>query len=144
MRLAVTFPVLGMRGGFYWQVWPHRVIFPMLLFLYGAWILKKELVAMGGQQWIGYLICLASNTLEYRDGAASDSGMGRTAYVSRTLSDKKFSIKIRRLFLVELQHNIAGMAGSLLGAYGFVNLYNILKHSPVNSFEDFLIPLAFR
>lgn len=55
--LAVTFPVLGMRGGFYWQVWPHRVIFPMLLFLYGAWILKKELcnfwTAVGG-----YLICL--------------------------------------------------------------------------------------
>ena len=44
--LAVTFPVLGMRGGFYWQVWPHRVIFPMLLFLYGAWILKKELCSL--------------------------------------------------------------------------------------------------
>lgn len=50
--LAVTFPVLGMRGGFYWQVWPHRVIFPMLLFLYGAWILKKS-CAISGQQWVG-------------------------------------------------------------------------------------------
>lgn len=28
-----------------------------------------------------------------------------------------------------------------LGAYGVVNLYNVLKHSPVNSLEDFLVPL---
>ena len=30
---ALAFPVLGMRGGYYWQVWPHRVLFPVLLLL---------------------------------------------------------------------------------------------------------------
>ena len=40
--LAVAFPILGMRGGYYWQVWPHRVVFPMILLLYGAVILKKN------------------------------------------------------------------------------------------------------
>ena len=43
--LAVTFPVLGMRGGFYWQVWPHRVIFPMLLTLF-MWALIPLVLAM--------------------------------------------------------------------------------------------------
>lgn len=134
--LAITFPVLGMRGGFYWQVWPHRVIFPMLLFLYGAWILKKNR-CNGCTGIIGYLICLAAILWNTETGLLLTVAWAGL-YVSRTLSDKKFSIK--KLFLVTAA-NIAGMAGSLLGAYGFVNLYNILKHSPVNSFEDFLIPL---
>ena len=32
--VATAFPVLGMRGGYYWQVWPHRMIFPMILLAY--------------------------------------------------------------------------------------------------------------
>lgn len=134
--LAVTFPVLGMRGGFYWQVWPHRVIFPMLLFLYGAWILKKELcnfwTAVGG-----YLICLLAILWNTETGlilTVAWAGM----LISRFLSVGK--IKLRRLlWLIFAQ--FAGMAGAVFGAYGTVNLYNILKHSPANSFEDFLIPL---
>ena len=134
--LAVTFPVLGMRGGFYWQVWPHRVIFPMLLFLYGAWILKKELcnfwTAVGG-----YLICLLAILWNTETGlilTVAWAGM----LISRFLSVGK--IKIRRLLWLSFAQ-FAGMAGAVFGAYGTVNLYNILKHSPTNSFEDFLIPL---
>lgn len=134
--LAVTFPVLGMRGGFYWQVWPHRVIFPMLLFLYGAWILKKELcnfwTAVGG-----YLICLLAILWNTETGlilTVAWAGM----LISRFLSVGK--IKIRRLLWLSFAQ-FAGMAGAVFGAYGTVNLYNILKHSPANSFEDFLIPL---
>ena len=134
--LAVTFPVLGMRGGFYWQVWPHRVIFPMLLFLYGAWILKKELcnfwTAVGG-----HLICLLAILWNTETGlilTVAWAGM----LISRFLSVGK--IKIRRLLWLSFAQ-FAGMAGAVFGAYGTVNLYNILKHSPANSFEDFLIPL---
>lgn len=134
--LAVTFPVLGMRGGFYWQVWPHRVIFPMLLFLYGAWILKKELcnfwTAVGG-----YLICLLAILWNTETGlilTVAWAGM----LISRFLSVGK--IKIRRLLWLSFAQ-FAGMAGAVFGAHGTVNLYNILKHSPANSFEDFLIPL---
>ena len=134
--LAVTFPVLGMRGGFYWQVWPHRVIFPMLLFLYGAWILKKELcnfwTAVGG-----YLICLLAILWNTETGlilTVAWAGM----LISRFLSVGK--IKIRRLLWLSFAQ-FARMAGAVFGAYGTVNLYNILKHSPANSFEDFLIPL---
>lgn len=134
--LAVTFPVLGMRGGFYWQVWPHRVIFPMLLFLYGAWILKKELcnfwTAVGG-----YLICLLAILWNTETGlilTVAWAGM----LISRFLSVGK--IKIRRLLWLSFAQ-FAGMAGAVFGAYGTVNLYNILKHSPANSFEDFMIPL---
>ena len=38
-------------------------------------------------------------------------------------------------------YTVCRNGGVVFGAYGTVNLYNILKHSPANSFEDFLIPL---
>ena len=44
-------------------------------------------------------------------------------------------------FLINIAVHVAGIVFSVLGAYGTVNLYNILKHSPVNSLEDFLVPL---
>lgn len=134
--LAVTFPVLGMRGGFYWQVWPHRVIFPMLLFLYGAWILKKNRCNIR-TVIIGYLLCLAAILWNTETGLLLTVAWAGL-HISRFLSGERFRIK--KLFLVVLA-NVAGMAGAFFGSYGFVNLYNVLKHSPANSLEDFLIPL---
>ena len=134
--LAITFPVLGMRGGFYWQVWPHRVIFPMLIALYGAWILKKKRCNFRTVT-LGYLLCLLAILWNTETGlllTVSWAGL----HISRFLSDQRANI--RRLILVVLVH-VAGMAGALFGAFGVVNLYNVLKHSPANSLEDFLIPL---
>ena len=134
--LAVTFPVLGMRGGFYWQVWPHRVIFPMLLFLYGAWILKKNRCNIR-TVIVGYLLCMAAILWNTETGLLLTVAWAGL-HISRFLSGERFRIK--KLFLAVLV-NVAGMAGAFFGSYGFVNLYNVLKHSPANSLEDFLIPL---
>ena len=134
--LAIAFPILGMRGGYYWQVWPHRIVFPMLLLLYGAVILKKNyrgFISMAG----GYLICLFAVLWNTETGiflAISWAAM----YVSRYFSENR--VKIGKL-LINIAVHVAGIVFSVLGAYGMVNLYNILKHSPVNSLEDFLVPL---
>ena len=133
---ALAFPVLGMRGGYYWQVWPHRVLFPVLLLLYGTVILKKKrsslLTAAGG-----YLICLLAILWNTETGlllTVSWAGL----YISRLLSRKKWKIK-ELLFSIGAQ--LAGMLLAFTGAYGIVNLYNLSKHSPMNSVRDFLIPL---
>lgn len=134
--LAIAFPILGMRGGYYWQVWPHRIVFPMLLLLYGAVILKKNyrgFISTAG----GYLICLLAVLWNTETGiflAISWAAM----YVSRYFSENR--VKIGK-FLINIAVHVAGIVFSVLGAYGTVNLYNILKHSPVNSLEDFLVPL---
>lgn len=134
--LAIAFPILGMRGGYYWQVWPHRIVFPMLLLLYGAVILKKNyrgFISMAG----GYLICLLAVLWNTETGiflAISWAAM----YVSRYFSENR--VKIGKL-LINIAVHIGGIIFSILGAYGTVNLYNILKHSLVNSLEDFLVPL---
>ena len=133
---ALAFPVLGMRGGYYWQVRPHRVLFPVLLLLYGTVILKKKrsslLTAAGG-----YLICLLAILWNTETGlllTVSWAGL----YISRLLSRKKW--KIRELFL-SIGAQLAGMLLAFTGAYGIVNLYNLSKHSSMNSVRDFLIPL---
>lgn len=133
---ALAFPVLGMRGGYYWQVWPHRVLFPVLLLLYGTVILKKKrsslLTAAGG-----YLICLLAILWNTETGlllTVSWAGL----YISRLLSRKKW--KIREL-LFSIGAQAAGMIFAFTGAYGIVNLYNLSKHSLMNSVRDFLIPL---
>ena len=133
---ALAFPVLGMRGGYYWQVWPHRVLFPVLLLLYGTVILKKKrsnlLTATGG-----YLICLLAILWNTETGlllTVSWAGL----YISRLLSRKKW--KIRELFF-SIGAQAGGMIFAFAGAYGIVNLYNLSKHSPMNSVRDFLIPL---
>ena len=133
---ALAFPVLGMRGGYYWQVWPHRVLFPVLLLLYGTVILKKKrsslLTAAGG-----YLICLLAILWNTETGlllTVSWAGL----YISRLLSRKKW--KIREL-LFSIGAQATGMIFAFTGAYGIVNLYNLSKHSPMNSVRDFLIPL---
>ncbi|NCC43739.1 MAG: hypothetical protein EOM18_09215, partial [Clostridia bacterium] len=55
--LAISYPILGMRGGYYWQVWPHRMIFPVLLLLYATLVLKKK--KFGWKTALpGYVICL--------------------------------------------------------------------------------------
>ena len=134
--LAIAFPILGMRGGYYWQVWPHRIVFPMILLLYGAVILKKNyrgFISTAG----GYLICLFAVLWNTETGiflAISWAAM----YVSRYFSENR--VKIGKL-LINIAVHVAGIVFSVLGAYGTVNLYNILKHSPVNSLEDFLVPL---
>lgn len=134
--LALTFPVLGMRGGYYWQVWPHRVIFPMLFLLYGTVILKKK----WSNLWTaagGYLLCMLAILWNTETGlllTVSWAGL----YISRLLSRKKW--KIRELFF-SVGAQCAGMIFAFAGAYGIVNLYNLSKHSPMNSVRDFLIPL---
>lgn len=59
-------------------------------------------------------------------------------YVSRYFSENR--VKIGKLLINTAAHSV-GIVFSILGAYGVVNLYNVLKHSPVNSLEDFLVPL---
>ena len=101
-----------------------------------AVILKKNyrgFISMAG----GYLICLLAVLWNTETGiflAISWAAM----YVSRYFSENR--VKIGKL-LINIAVHVAGIVFSVLGAYGTVNLYNILKHSPVNSLEDFLVPL---
>ena len=38
--IAMTFPILAMRSGIYWQLWPHRILFMSLMFCYAAFCVR--------------------------------------------------------------------------------------------------------
>ncbi len=108
----------------------------MILLLYGAVILKKNYRGFISTA-VGYLICLLAVLWNTETGiflAISWAAM----YVSRYFSENQ--MKIGKLLINTAAHSV-GIVFSILGAYGVVNLYNVLKHSPVNSLEDFLVPL---
>ena len=133
---AITFPILGMRGGYYWQVWPHRMVFPMILLLYAALVLKKNKLSWKTSAG-GYLICMSAVIWNTETGmilAVAWAGM----HLSMILSRQDFTWK--KLSVGVILHG-AGVVGSFFGAFGAVNLYNVLKHSPANTIKEFLIPL---
>lgn len=133
---GVSFPILGMRGGYYWQLWPHRMIFPMILLLYAAWVFKK-----GKYGWKtvlpGYIICLLGVVWNTETGMILAAAWA-CAHISRMFSTETMKLKT---LLQGAAFHVLGVAGSFLGAYGLVNLYNVLKHSPANTIKEFLIPL---
>ena len=133
--VAAAFPVLGMRGGYYWQVWPHRMIFPMILLLYAAILMKKQWWNM----WTGlagYLICLLAILWNTETGVILAVAW-MALYISRCLAGGEW--RIGRLIRTVPVHAVC--VASFFGAYGLVNLYNLSKHSPANTLGEFLVPL---
>lgn len=133
--LAIAFPILGMRGGYYWQLWPHRMLFAMILLYYAAVVLKR-----GWYGWksslAGYLICLLAMIWNTETGLVlAVAWVG--VHVCRVLSDR-FSLK--RFLLCGIGHG-AGAIASFLGAWQAVNFYNRLVGGTSNTLGEFLFPL---
>ena len=56
--VAMTFPVLSMRSGIYWQLWPHRILFMSLTLCFAAFCVRfRKLNAV--TCILGYLLSLA-------------------------------------------------------------------------------------
>lgn len=134
--LAISFPILGMRGGYYWQLWPHRMVFPMILLLYAVFVIKRR--QFGWKTALpGYLICVLGVVWNTETGmilAAAWAGVHMCYIFSEeTLDGKRFAKGV-------VFHGL-GVLGSFAGAYGLVNIYNIMKHSPVSTLKEFMLPL---
>lgn len=133
---AITLPILSMRGGYYWQVWPHRIVFPVILLLYVAIILKNNKM-----NWLtiagGYVICILGVVWNTETGMILAVAWA-VMLLSKMLCENNFSWK---KFVGGIFIHGGGIVISFVGAFGIVNLYNILKHSPVNTLQEFLIPL---
>lgn len=134
--IACAFPILGMRGGYYWQLWPHRMIFPAIMMLYAVTVLRKK--KFGWKTALsGYLICMLGVIWNTETGMILAAAWA-AVHICYLFSEGACNWK--RIGKYGIFH-LAGVAGSFAGAYGLVNLYNILKHSPVNTLKEFMVPL---
>lgn len=134
--VAVTFPVLSMRSGIYWQLWPHRVLFMCLMLCYMAFCVRyKKLTPLTCT--LGYLLAgvgILWNTESGLFCAAAWAGF----WILRSLCSKKNKVShIIRIILLQ----ISGMVLSFLGAWGIVEIYNLIQGGKVMGIREFLFPL---
>ena len=134
--VAMTLPVLSMRSGIYWQLWPHRILFMTLMLCYGAACVRfrklNRLTCI-----LGYVLAMAATLWNTESGlfcAAAWSGF----WILRILCDhsRNLMCSITGIFL-----QLLGLISSFAGAYASVELYNISCGSSPAGIREFLFPL---
>lgn len=134
--IAMTFPILAMRGGFYWQLWPHRILFMSLMIFFAALCVR-----FGWFNWftciLGYLIALIGIVWNTESGlfcAIAWAGF----WILRSLCIHWW--RIPKVLLQAVIH-VSSVILCFFGAYGIVNLYNSIHGGSANSIREFLFPL---
>lgn len=134
--IAMTFPVLAMRSGIYWQLWPHRILFMSLMFCYAGFCIRyrklNRLTCI-----LGYVLSMLGILWNTESGlfcAAAWAGF----WILRLFCDSRK--KITSVISGSLMH-LAGIAVSFLGAYAIVEIYNLASGGTVTNIREFLFPL---
>ncbi|MDO4518799.1 MAG: hypothetical protein Q4B47_00665 [Eubacteriales bacterium] len=134
--VAMSFPTLTMRGGYYWQLWPHRVLFMSISIFFMALIVRFR----KSNRWmmlLSYFISLLAILWNTESGIFCALGFA-AFWILRDLCEKKWTVrKVLGTFVIHL----AAVILSFMGAWGVVNAYNLLHGGTVNSIKTFLFPL---
>lgn len=134
--IAVTFPILSMRGGFYWQLWPHRILFMSLMFCLGAVCIRFQ-KQNAFTCVLGYLLALLSILWNTESGIFCVTAWAAFWILFRLCTTKwNWRNTIRTGIL-----HIGAAILCFFGAYGIVNLYNLSCGGSANSLREFLFPL---
>ena len=134
--LAMSFPTLSMRGGYYWQLWPHRVVFMSIIIFYMAALVRfRKLNRL--TMFFGYIICLLAIVWNTETGIFCALGFAAFRILAG-LCEKKWTLVG---VIASFAGHLALVLLSFFGAWGLVNVFNILHGGSVNSIKTFLFPL---
>lgn len=133
---AVSFPVLAMRSGIYWQLWPHRVLFMCLMLCYMAFCVRyKKLNRI--TCILGYGIVFLGILWNTESGLFCGAAWaGFWILKSLCSKENKPSYVIRTVFF-----QIFGIILSFLATWGTVELYNLANGGKIMGIQEFLFPL---
>lgn len=133
---AVSFPVLAMRSGIYWQLWPHRVLFMCLMLCYMAFCVRyKKLNRI--TCILGYGIVFLGILWNTESGLFCGAAWaGFWILKSLCSKENKPSYVIRTVFF-----QIFGIILSFLATWGTVELYNLANGGKIIGIQEFLFPL---
>lgn len=134
--VAVSFPVLAMRSGIYWQLWPHRVLFMCLMLCYMAFCVRyKKLNRI--TCILGYGIVFLGILWNTESGLFCGAAWaGFWILKSLCSKENKPSYVIRTVFF-----QIFAIILSFLAAWGTVELYNLANGGKIMGIQEFLFPL---
>lgn len=134
--VAMTFPVLSMRGGYYWQLWPHRILFMSLIIFFAALCVRFH--------WFNYFTCILGYFIALTGIVwNTESGLFCAIAWAGFWILRSLCIHWWRFSKILLQAVIHLLCVILcfVGAYSIVNLYNTLQGGSANSIREFLFPL---
>lgn len=133
--IAALNPILQMlRGGAYYQIWPHR-IFPMTLLLFMLTIERKS-YKFRLRNWV---IVAGAIIWNVETGIVCGGVLIVYDILENVFMENAF--KIRRL-LIEILLGILELLGSFFVALLIVNIYNILNGGGWNGIRQFIYPIG--
>lgn len=133
--ISLALPVVGLLTTDYWQVQPHRIIFPSIYMYLTSVFIKSKMTKK--KILISYLVSVIAIIWNTETGViCTVAWAGLMVFDCICANKTKIFNIVKTIFL----HGIATI-GSFLLAYGVVNVYNILLGGEVNSIKTFLFPL---
>lgn len=135
--LACCVSTMAMRTNNYWQLHPHRILFPLILLIYVLHLIKKD-------RWRfrdllgGYGLC----TLAVLWNTESGLFCGVAFAACFIIHDLQSHSWYCRKMLTGYVCHIAFVLGSLLSAIGIMNLYNFLCGHTTPELSVFFFPLG--
>ncbi len=134
--ISMTFPILSMRGGYYWQLWPHRILFMSLIICFAAFCIRFQKLNKP-TCILGYILAILGILWNTESGlfcAVAWAGF----WILKHLCDNRWRF-VKALMTVII--HLGAVALCFFGAYGIVNAYNLVCGGTVNSIREFLFPL---
>ena len=134
--VAMTLPILSMRSGNYWQLWPHRILFMSLMLCFMAFCVRfqklNRITCI-----LGYLLAMAATLWNTESGLFCAVAWAGFWILRHLCQGKK---KLSEVLLCIIGH-LFGIVLSFLGAWGIVECYNLFSGGTVQGIHEFLFPL---
>ena len=131
---ASLLPTAVLRITNYWQVQPHRIVWPLLIAAYTIQILKRKKPVY--KVYIGYILCALSIVWNTEGGIFCTIAYTFALFVQDISQEE---IIIPKLFAKSIQYIVLSLL-SVVAAVMIVNVYNILVDGQV-IWEDFFFPI---
>ena len=151
LLMALVVPVIpfAYRRTNYWQLQPHRLVFPMLLTAYMLFCLRKKQSKKTARFWGGWLLCMLAVLWSTESGLFCIIGWGGGCLVPRGAAGQVYQVAPgggqREPWYARSQWKrygalLLGAVLAVLGAIGLTNLYNLAcGGAPI--FKVFFYPL---
>ena len=127
---------ISMRPRNYWQVQPHRVLWPLILVAFVLFLLKKNRWRKV-DQFIGYCLCMAAVLWNVESGIFCSIAFAAACIVRQWQQQVWYHPKA----LLKCLMHIGCVIATVLGAMLIVNGYNYLCGSRQWLIKDFFFPI---
>lgn len=134
--LACSIAVLTMRQTNYWQVQPHRVLWPLIMMAYLVCLTKRN-----WWNWyavtIGYGLCTVAVVWNTESGLFCSIAFAAACVVHEWQRKTIFA----HCMLMKYVLHIGAVIGTLVAAIGIVNVYNYLRGYREIELKSFFFPM---